>query len=70
MSNTRFNADIAFVMEIAWAVAAVAAPFLCNFRTNFALCFASAKPQMQVKQMLYGQLGELLVWNIDILVEK
>ena len=29
--NTRFNADIAFVMEIAWAVAAEAAPFLMQF---------------------------------------
>ena len=29
--NTRFNADIAFVMEIAWAVAADAAPFLMQF---------------------------------------
>ena len=41
------------------AVAACAAPFLCNFRDNFALRFATAKTQMQVKRMLNGRCASV-----------
>ena len=44
--------DICFVTKVAWAVIASAIPFLCNFRANFALRFAAAKAQMQVKRQL------------------
>ena len=40
------------------AVAARAAPFLCNFRANFASLHASAKTQMQVKRVLCRRLTE------------
>ena len=43
MPNTRFNADICFVTKVAKTVAANAAPFLCNFRTNFAAAMSVSK---------------------------
>ena len=53
--NTRFNADICFVMEIAWAVAAGAAPFFMQLSRQLCRHYASAKAQMQVKRMLDGR---------------
>ena len=48
---TRLQPDICFVTKVA-RDGRLRLPFLCNFRANFALCFASAKAQMQVKRML------------------
>ena len=50
VSNTASTLTFVLSRKLLEAVAADAAPFLCNFRANFALRFASAKPQMQVKR--------------------
>ena len=52
VSNTRFNLTIVLSRKLLEAVAAGAAPLLCNFRANFASLHASAKTQMQVKRVL------------------
>ena len=41
--NKVFKADKTFVTKVAWAVAARAIPFLCNFRANFAAALRDGK---------------------------
>ena len=59
MSNTRFNADICFVTKVARR--SPAAPFLCNFRANFAAAIRIGKAtnagQALVRQMPYGTIN-------------
>ena len=42
-SNTSFNADICFVTKVAWAVAAVAAPFLMQLSRQLCLMLRDGK---------------------------
>ena len=52
VSNTASTLTFVLSRKLLEAVAADAAPLLCNFRANFALLHASAKAQMQVKRVL------------------
>ena len=52
VSNTASTLTFVLSRKLLEAVAARAAPFLCNFRANLASLHASAKTQMQVKRVL------------------
>ena len=64
LSNICFNLTFVLSRKLLRAVAANAAPFLCNFCANFALCYTlQAKTQMQVKRMLDGLPSGQLLWR-------
>ena len=59
VSNTASTLTFVLSRKLLEAVAARAAPLLCNFRANFASLHASAKTQMQVKRMLNGRCASV-----------